>query len=87
MKQTETKINETIVTGRRFRKLVDPETKNWTRISGWVKTSDITKESILNTSGIIEGKTFPNCNYKGRVAEFKKPNKPFHNATLISEDN
>lgn len=34
-------INETIVTGRKFRKLVDETTKLWQRISFWTKASDV----------------------------------------------
>lgn len=34
-------INETIVTGRKFRKLVDESTKLWQRISFWTKASDV----------------------------------------------
>lgn len=34
-------INETIVTGRKFRKLVDEATKLWQRISFWTKASDV----------------------------------------------
>lgn len=32
MEQNEPKINETIVTGRKFRRLDNNETKNWDRI-------------------------------------------------------
>ena len=34
-------INETIVTGRKFRKLVDETTKLWQRISFWPNASDV----------------------------------------------
>lgn len=34
-------INEQIVTGRKFRKLVDETTKLWQRISFWTKASDV----------------------------------------------
>ncbi len=34
-------INETIVTGRKFRKLIDETTKLWQRISFWTKASDV----------------------------------------------
>lgn len=37
MEQTKTKISETIVTGRKFRRLVDNEAKNWDRFCGWNK--------------------------------------------------
>ena len=33
-------VNETIVTGRKFRKLVDSANKSWQRISFWHKASD-----------------------------------------------
>ncbi|MBD5395207.1 MAG: hypothetical protein HDR71_13290 [Lachnospiraceae bacterium] len=34
-------VNETIVTGRKFRKLIDETTKLWQRISFWTKASDV----------------------------------------------
>lgn len=34
-------INEEIVTGRKFRKLVDEATKLWQRISFWTKACDV----------------------------------------------
>lgn len=34
-------INEEIVTGRKFRKLIDEATKLWQRISFWTKASDV----------------------------------------------
>lgn len=34
-------INEQIVTGRKFRKLIDEATKLWQRISFWTKASDV----------------------------------------------
>lgn len=34
-------INEEIVTGRKFRKLVDEAAKLWQRISFWTKASDV----------------------------------------------
>lgn len=34
-------VNEQIVTGRKFRKLVDGTTKLWERISFWKKASDV----------------------------------------------
>lgn len=34
-------VNETIVTGRKFRKLVDEAQKLWQRISFWTKASDV----------------------------------------------
>lgn len=34
-------VNEQIVTGRKFRKLVDEASKLWQRISFWTKASDV----------------------------------------------
>lgn len=34
-------INEEIVTGRKFRKLVDEATKLWQKISFWTKACDV----------------------------------------------
>lgn len=34
-------INETIVTGRKFRKLIDEATHLWQRISFWTSASDV----------------------------------------------
>lgn len=34
-------VNEQIVTGRKFRKLIDEATKLWQRISFWTKASDV----------------------------------------------
>lgn len=34
-------VNEEIVTGRKFRKLIDEATKLWQRISFWTKASDV----------------------------------------------
>lgn len=34
-------VNEIIVTGRKFRKLIDEATKQWLRISYWTKASDV----------------------------------------------
>ena len=52
-------INETIVTGRKFRKLIDEATKQWQRISFWTKASDVefndgktAEEKLGNFNGI-----------------------------------
>lgn len=88
MEQTESKINETVVTGRKFKKLVDPVVKDLSRTSGWVKVVDTSEEeSTFMIPEIVKGRTFPNCNHKGRITEFKKQNNPFHKGVLISEDN
>ncbi|MCH5344500.1 MAG: hypothetical protein J1E64_10710 [Acetatifactor sp.] len=34
-------VNEQIVTGRKFRKLIDETSKLWQRISFWTKASDV----------------------------------------------
>ena len=34
-------VNEVIVTGRKFRKLLDEATRLWQRISFWTKASDV----------------------------------------------
>lgn len=34
-------VNETIVTGRKFRKCIDAASKAWQRISFWTKSSDV----------------------------------------------
>ncbi len=34
-------INETIVTGRKFRRLIDKDSKLWQRISWWTKAGDV----------------------------------------------
>ncbi len=88
MEQIESKINETIVTGRKFERLVDPVVKDWSRISGWIKVVDTSEEEPTSMiSEMVKGRTFPNCNHKGRITEFRKQNNPFHKGVLISEDN
>ena len=53
-------INEQIVTGRKFRKLIDEANKLWQRISFWTKASDVEFDdgSILQDKlGAISGVT------------------------------
>lgn len=53
-------INETIVTGRKFRKLIDESTKLWQRISIWSKASDVEFDDGKNAEtkiGAINGVT------------------------------
>ena len=53
-------INETIVTGRKFRKLADETTKLWQRMSFWKKASDIEfndGKNAENKVGAINGIT------------------------------
>ena len=68
-------INETIVTGRKIRKLVDGATKQWQRISFWHKASDCefddgkTAETKL---GAIDGITDSLDNTSSRIAASAK---------------
>ena len=53
-------VNEQIVTGRKFRKLVDEATKLWQRISFWTKASDVEFEDGMTAEtkvGSIKGIT------------------------------
>ena len=53
-------INENIVTGRKFRKLVDEANKLWQRISFWSKASDVEFDDGSNAEtklGAINGVT------------------------------
>lgn len=54
-------INETIVTGRKFRKLIDETTKQWQRFSFWTKASDVEfddgktlEDKIVNINGTAD---------------------------------
>lgn len=35
---------------------------------------------------IVTGKYFTNCTHKGRLAEFRNTNLPFHRATVLEEE-
>lgn len=53
-------VNETIVTGRKFRKCIDAASKAWQRISFWTKSSDVEFEDGKNAEtklGAIDGIT------------------------------
>lgn len=53
-------INENIVTGRKFRKLIDETNKLWQRISIWTKASDVEfndGKTAQNKVGSINGVT------------------------------
>ncbi len=53
-------VNEQIVTGRKFRKLIDETTKLWQRISIWTKSSDVEFDDGENAEtkvGAIKGIT------------------------------
>ena len=53
-------VNETIVTGRYFRKLIDAATRQWQRFSFWTKASDVEFDDGKNAQdklGMINGIT------------------------------
>lgn len=68
-------VNEEIVTGRKFRKLVDEATKLWQRISFWTKAVDVefndnkTAETKL---GAIDGITDSLVSTSSRIAASAK---------------
>ena len=68
-------VNEQIVTGRKFRKLVDEATKLWQRISFWTKAVDVefndskTAETKL---GAIDGITDSLVSTSSRIAASAK---------------
>lgn len=47
-------VNEVIVTGRKFRKLVDEATRLWQKISFWTKACDVEFEDGLTAEEKIE---------------------------------
>lgn len=47
-------INEEIVTGRKFRKLLDEATRLWQRISFWTKACDVEFDDGKNAEEKIE---------------------------------
>ena len=87
MEKIELQDNETVVTGRKFKRLDNTESKNWNRISGWSNIIDVLDEELITASEIVKGKIFANCKYKGRVVEFRKSNMPFHKGIPLREDN
>lgn len=53
----EIKINESIIEGRKFRRLVDRESNLWARISGWIVTDrPFKKATPLNINKIQKEK-------------------------------
>lgn len=48
-------VNETIVTGRVFRKLIDEANKLWMRISFWTKACDVEFEDGKNLEEKLNG--------------------------------
>ena len=74
-------VNETIVTGRKFRKLVDESAKLWQRISFWTKASDVefedgkTAEAKLSAiNGITNSLTSTSSNIVASAAAVKALN-------------
>ena len=68
-------VNETIVTGRKFRKCIDAATKAWQRISFWTKSSDVEFEDGKNAEtklGAIDGITDSLENTSSRMAASAK---------------
>ena len=62
-------INEEIVTGRKFRKLLDEATRLWQRISFWTKASDVefddgktAEEKLGGINGITDSLKSKNSN-------------------------
>lgn len=62
-------INETIVTGRKFRYLLNEATKLWQRISFWTKACDVefddgktAEEKLGKINGITDSLTSTNSN-------------------------
>ena len=62
-------VNEQIVTGRKFRKLVNEATKLWQRISFWTKASDVefddgqtAEEKLGSINGITDSLTSKSSN-------------------------
>ena len=74
-------VNETIVTGRKFRKLVDEATKLWQRISFWGVASDVEFDDGENAetkfgaiSGITDSLTSTSSNVAASAAAVKALN-------------
>lgn len=68
-------INETIVTGRKFRKCIDAVNKTWQRISFWTKSSDVEFADGKNAEtklGAIDGITDSLVDTSSRMAASAK---------------
>lgn len=68
-------INEQVVTGRKFRKLVDEATKLWQRISFWTKASDVEFDDAKTAEikvGAIDGITDSLASTSSRIAASAK---------------
>ena len=74
-------VNEQIVTGRKFRKLVDGAAKLWERISFWKKASDVEFDDGNNfeiklgaINGITDSLTSTSSNVVASAAAIKTLN-------------
>ena len=76
-------VNEQIVTGRKFRKLIDEATKLWQRISFWTKSSDVEFDDGENAEtklGAIKGiTTDTNVTIPGYAADMTVVNELYGN--------
>lgn len=74
-------VNETIVTGRKFRKLVDEANKLWQRISFWTKASDVefndgsnAETKLGNIAGVTDSLTSTSSNVAASAKAVKELN-------------
>ena len=68
-------VNEKIVTGRKFRKLIDETNKLWQRISFWTKASDVEFDNGMTAEikmGAIDGITDSLASTSSRIAASAK---------------
>ena len=68
-------VNEQIVTGRKFRKLIDETNKLWQRISFWTKASDVEFDNGMTAEmkmGAIDGITDSLASTSSRIAASAK---------------
>lgn len=68
-------VNEQIVTGRKFRKLIDIVNKTWQRISFWTHSSDVEFEDGMTAEtkvGAIDGITDSLASNSSRIAASAK---------------
>ena len=79
-------VNEQIVTGRKFRKLVDEATKLWQRISFWTKASDVEFDdgSTAETKmGAINGITDSLASTSSNIAASAKALSQLYNKLMF----
>jgi len=83
-------INEEIVTGRKFRKLIDEATKLWQRISFWTRSSDVEFDDGENAEtkvGAIKGiTTDTNVTVPGYAADMTVVSQLYSNISSIKTD-